>query len=971
MSNSWYSKKIVVLFVFLSISLIFVFSGKNVKLGNAQNSKYAVFSIRFEYFGMDAENIERIISIPLEEKLSCMSNLLEIRTTAEYGKSVTTVYFDKKINTRNTYLEIRDYVDTLYNTLPSSVQKPRIFSSDVNDNSVITIAINGEADLEILRAYIDEHIKPKIESVDGVSEVIVAGGNVNEILIEYDNEQVINNKINPNGFGAIIQDANVVSPAGKIRETYQQQAVVFDTKLNDINEVKKLPVKLQEGYTSLEYLANVSISPREKDEIVRINGKECISLQVYSAFSGNNISISREVKKIISNSELGKDNYKIIQDNGQESFEIIMNVIIALFESFVFIIFLIPFFYKSLRIVFLLFVIIPINVIWTIAQLYILDFPIDQNILSGITIALGLIADSSLIITETGEKSSSFLTFEKKVKELFFSVIASSFTTVLALIPLFFLDSMVPGIKSIAISIALMLLNSTVISILFLPAFIYSSKEYKNQLSKKILRTSYRNCYRISCWNDKNSRILKVIYVIFCLAPLFMFFYLEKNVSLENQSKIIFAQVEYETDKKMESIDEEIFEIISVIEAIDGVQFVMTDSKKGNCEIEIGYDENEIDRYVLTNRIADLEVLLSEGFLYIPERGIKNATESHEIEITIFGDDSKKCRDYATEIVDYASKSPFVAQAVLNFKEPEQEIKIKPDIELLAKSGSSVQDVASQLRWSLFGPVVDKWIQQGKEMDIRIVGKNAKTTNLSQLENTYVILGSDSTRLNNIGNFIKEKSICKIYRNNNRRCAYCTFTVRASSSEKAMNISREIINNVSFEKGYGYHFSRDLELLNEQYRILFFVFFACVVLIVIFLTSITESIKKTIIIISIIPASLFIPLLYKVIGSIPLEMGDIVGMILVSGISVNNSIYIMESRKDKIRYKVRDKFRSIIVTSLSTIIGAIPLIIRNTGSFASALSLFMLLGVLSSLIISIFIFPAMVKKKLDVTSKRT
>ena len=60
MSNSWYSKKIVVLFVFLSISLIFVFSGKNVKLGNTQNSKYAVFSIRFEYFGMDAENIERI-----------------------------------------------------------------------------------------------------------------------------------------------------------------------------------------------------------------------------------------------------------------------------------------------------------------------------------------------------------------------------------------------------------------------------------------------------------------------------------------------------------------------------------------------------------------------------------------------------------------------------------------------------------------------------------------------------------------------------------------------------------------------------------------------------------------------------------------------------------------------------------------------------------------------------------------------
>ena len=210
MNRTWYSKKTFILFVFLSISLIFLFSGRNIELGNSSNSKYAVYSIRIEYFGMDAANIERIITIPLEEKISCMSNLMELRSTVEYGKSTTTAYFSKKINSRNTYLEIRNYVDTLYDDLPTAVQKPKIYSSDITEKSVISIALNGTGDLNTLRSYVNDSLKPKIESIHGVSEVIVAGGTINEILIEFDKEKIVNSMINPTGFGSIIQDANVV-----------------------------------------------------------------------------------------------------------------------------------------------------------------------------------------------------------------------------------------------------------------------------------------------------------------------------------------------------------------------------------------------------------------------------------------------------------------------------------------------------------------------------------------------------------------------------------------------------------------------------------------------------------------------------------------------------------------------------------------------------------------------------------------
>ena len=963
MNRSWYSKKTFILFVFLSISLIFLFSGRNIELGNSSNSKYAVYSIRFEYFGMDAENIERIITIPLEEKISCMSNLIELRSTVEYGKSTTTAYFNKKIKSRNTYLEIRNYVDTLYVDLPTAVQKPKIYSSDITEKSVISVALNGTGDLNSLRSYVTDTLKPKIESIDGVSEVIVAGGTINEILIEFDKEKIVNSMINPTGFGSIIQDANVVSASGKIRNDYQNSVIVFDTKLNDINDVKKLPVKIEEGYTSLEYLADVSIMPRENDEIVRVNGEECVSLQVSSAYSGNNISISKEVKKILKESDLNKENYQILQDNGEETYKTIKNVIIALIESFICIIIIIPFFYQSKRIILLLFIILPVNILWTLAQLNIFNFTIDQNILSGITIALGLIADSSLVITETSENSLSFLDFEKKIKKLYPSIISSSVTTIIALIPLYFLDSIVPGIKAIAITIALMILNSTIITLFFLPAFVYKTDGKKvKSISTKFVKNIYRLNYRISRWSISKRKILIFVFILLCIIPIILFFVLGKNIELEDSSNIIYAQVEYENEKRMDAIDNEVNNIATVIKNIDGVNFVTTESRKGSCEIEIGFDEKKINRYTLANKVSEFGSYLSEGFLYVPEKGQRSKEKNHQVEITVFGDESEKCRAYSEELIGNSKKNPSIVQSVLNFKKPEQEVILQPDVELISKNGGTIEDIASQLRWILFGPVIDKWIQNGKEMDIRIVGRNSKNTNLSELENTYIILGQGTNRLSNIGVLSKKESVGKIFRNDNRRSAYCTLSVNANSSEEAIKISRNIINSISFEKGYGAKLSKDLELMKKQYSILFFVFIACIFFIILFLTAITEKFKKTLQIISIIPAALVIPFVYKFITKIPLELGDVLGMILVSGISVNNSIYILESKKIKVINKIRDKSRSIIVTSLTSIFGAIPLIIMDSGTFASQLSLFMILGILGSLIISLFIFPAVISE---------
>ena len=186
MNKSWYERKIFVLFIFLSITLIFVFSSRNIELGNSVNSSYAIFSIKFQYYGMDASNIEKIITIPLEESISGMSDLVEFHSSINYGESITTAYFNKNINSKRVYLEIRNLVDNLYNQLPASVQKPHIYSADSEQNAVISIAIKGNKNFDSVTNYVNTSIKPKIESIDGIAEVIIIGETINEIIVEFE-----------------------------------------------------------------------------------------------------------------------------------------------------------------------------------------------------------------------------------------------------------------------------------------------------------------------------------------------------------------------------------------------------------------------------------------------------------------------------------------------------------------------------------------------------------------------------------------------------------------------------------------------------------------------------------------------------------------------------------------------------------------------------------------------------------------
>lgn len=965
-NKHWYSKPKLSFFILAAISVILFFSFSKIELGESNDSRYTIYSVIFEYYGMDSRQIENYITIPLEEKLMALSQLIELRSTVEYGKTTTTAYFEKNVDTKTTYLNIRNAVHNLYETLPSDVQRPRIVSSASDSKAVLCISFSGSSISGNMRTWIETNLKKDFESIDGVSDVIIAGGKIEEIQVAFDPVKIVSAGQNPIQLSSIIKDGNTTVPGTTLHNANQNEHIKFNTKLSTLQQIKNLPIKTDESYSTLGYFSEVDKTNRINNEIVRINGNECITVAILSSSNGNNIKISNQCRKLLKNKKDIESNWNILYDNGEELSKNIKNVFYALIESFIFIIIIIPFFFNSLRCLLLTILFICLSCLWSCGILQIAGFSLNQNTLSGMTIAIGLIADTFFIINELSFSAINKEVLNKKVIQLIPSMLSASLTTIITLIPLYFCDAIVPGIKIISITIGTMIFSSTVLSIIFYPCFINISTDSRklipDEIFKKFERFIHRSTFITTKTALKYSKPAKLIYIALFIIPVLIFIFIGKNLSFESSSNVIYSSVEFESDNHVEYVDSEIKEFINKVSNFPEVKFIKSEAKKGSAALEIGFNEKLTTKKELSAKLASLSNLIPTGFLYVPDNTNKKK-KTKTIEIAVTGDEEELCKSYAHEAVRFLSTNPIYENIVLNFKENEGLFEFLPSQEILAKNNLSVQTTASVLRWIMFGPVADKWLEDGHELDIRVRGKDFQTPTLSQVQNLYVPIGKTGIRLNTLGRINRTTANGNIYRKDSRHCAYFTIEASYASTDKIVSNLKEELKQIPLKKGYAFSFSREIEMLSEQYRLLFFSLFISILSVLILLTALTENLKKSVLLISIIPVSFFIPLIIKLCTGVSLELGDITGMVLLSGLSVNNTIYILESKCLLIHNKIRNKVSSILVTSLTSIASAIPLLIICKEGFSKNLSFFMVFGILSSLIACFILFPSWIKKE--------
>jgi HAE1 family hydrophobic/amphiphilic exporter-1 len=951
------------LFVFAIITILSASSLWRINFDSPPESQWA-YRIRFDYFGMDAGGMEKLIAEPLEEGISALGNVAEIRTVCEYGLAETTVFFNRPpgrglgellgkgdSEKKRIYLALRDTVDSLYRELPQAVQKPRIYEAGGGKRPFFSAAIlgkDGESPSQ-LRNYAERSLKGELENLEGVAEVILSGGTITEVHIEFDPERGAETGLDPGALGNLVQDANVLSPGGTHRGE-RDRHVRFKTRIRDLEEIKKLPVRAGEEISSLAYFARIGPGPREQREIFTLDGEECAGISIIAVPGTNLIALSQRCAKI-----LGAAKIQILRDEGKIQAEMIGAMVRALIQSFAAVMIIIPLFFSSLRAILLILLFLPVCMVWSLGLLRILGMGIDQYILSGLSISLGLVIDPWLVIASRPDQ----------VKQLSRGIGASVFTTLLVIFPLCFLDSLSPGIQRTALAIMVMAANSLILGLFFFSPFLGQEKSGEALprgnsaiyapyafLFRRFRRACLALGYRGAAFAGGRRAVF--LYAALGLSAFFLFFFNGKNLKPQFRPPLLYASAEFESGKSAASVRRDLEDLGRRIRAERGVRFVGLECRNGVGEFEIGFDEKAVSRSSLAGRIQSLP-LLGGAFLYVPDGDSNYRSGLYEIEVTALGSHS---RELAKEGAEITGKLEGAVQTVLNFKEPAPVIAFSPDREALAKSGLTIQDLASSLRWLLFGPVIGKWLQEKGEIDIRIMGRGLAAGSREDLANLALPSSSGPVRLGTLGSLEEIPGEGAVYRRDGRRVSYFTVHLAAGSASEAAELLRKNLMG-NRERGTGFLLSREMEALDSRYFLIFLVFMGSFAGVFLSLLGMTESWKGALRISSIIPVSCALPLLVKILCRSPLEMGDAVALVAVAGLSVNNGVFLEESRFAGARFKIRDKIQSILATSLTGIAGAIPLAVLGGEAFSTALSRSILWGIAGSLLASLFLFPAL------------
>jgi HAE1 family hydrophobic/amphiphilic exporter-1 len=992
-------------FIFAITLILCAFCIRGGGVIRSRPESYYVYRIRFEYFGMDAPGMEKLVAIPLEESVSALGNIAEIRTVCEYALAETTVFFNRESagglggllgsgEKKKIYLALRDTVDSLYRELPRAVQRPRIYESSGGRRPFFSAAARARGgDLNRLRNYLEHTLKKELENLEGVGEVTVSGGSATEVHIEFDPGRGARIGLDPAALGSIVQDANVMSPGGTYHGKEADIPLRVKTRIDNLDEIKKLPVKAGEEISALEYFADIGFAPREQREIFTLDGEECVGLSIMAVPGANLMALSRQCSEILRAAKLPGSaeppgtagtpdaepsgaaegdalDWRILRDEGEVMAEMIRGMTAALIQSFIAVMIIIPFFLRDPRAILLVILFLPVNVLWSLALLRILGFGVDQYLLSGVSISLGLVIDPLLVIAcKRG-----------RVKSLSRGITASAFTTLLVIVPLCFLDGIVPGIKNTALAIIAMVGSSLVLGLVFFAGFLdppvpprppdppglpegggLKGGRKRAGLFRRFQRGWIRLGYLSCSFALSRRRISLGLYFGLFLLAFFLFFISGKNLNLEFRLPLLYASVEFENGKSNAAVHRDLEAFDRALRRIGGLRFVGLECRNGTGEFEIGFDGGTITREELAERISALAPLAGEGFLYVPDAGAGFSSGFYEVEVTALSADAEATRELAKEGAAIAGRLPGVAQTVLNFKEPAALIALRPDRDSLARSGLSIQELGSSLHWFLYGPVIGKWLRGNWETDIRVMGKDLAKGGRSRIVNLALPSPSGPLRLENSGLIEELPGSGAIYRRDGRRVSYFTVHISAGSAGEVAELLKKNLN-AGQESGSGFLLSREFELLDSRYFLVFLVFMGSFAGVFLVLLGMTENWKSALRISSIIPVSCALPLLVKALCRAPLEMGDAVALVVITGLAVNNAVFIEESRFQAIRFKIRDKVIPILATSLTGITGAIPLALLGGEDFSASLSRSVLWGIAGSLFASLFLFPALYPK---------
>ncbi|MEX0775217.1 MAG: efflux RND transporter permease subunit [Phycisphaeraceae bacterium] len=972
-------------------------------------------TVRTEYEGASPEVMERLITQIIEEIIGTVPGVVDLTSTSSEGSSAVRVTFGWGVNIDVAAQDLRATMEDEISELPDDIVRPTISKFDIASFPVVVIGISSELDPVELTELIDKQVRQRFSHVPGVAQADMFGGYFREVRIELDPARLRALGLPLNTVLQAIRDANLDLPAGSIEQGRFEVTLRAPEEFRSLDDIRQTVVAMRAGApVTLGQIAQVNDTYEKLTRLARINGVPGLRIGIRKQADANTVEVSRNILAEIEqvNRDFPQIRVTPVLNTGNFIERSIANVANSVIYGGGLAIFVLLFFLRNVRSTIVVAISIPISIIATFALIYFGGFTLNLMTLGGLALGVGMMVDSSIVVIENifrRQKEEGELPLEASVNgasEVGPAIIASTITTLVIFLPLVFVRG-VTGVlfQELAYVIVFSLICSLLVSLSVAPML--ASKLLQGGPRKPDERSGWVNrltarsdaafdrldlAYRDLLRKALRHRLLTIGLAVLLLGaslPLVPLIGTEFMPPSDEGEVRVTGEMEVGTrlgllDEQTRRMEQIVIDTIGADE-IDAWSTSVggTGRSRGNAatsEMRISL-KPALQRKRSNTEIADELRLKLAGKVpgmivrtrapqgqFLLER-LLGGEQGITVEVRGFDLNTLDAlsEQVAAAIADVAgvtdvekSKDPGVPQEVLRI-----------DRDKAADMGLTVRQVTEALQTAVAGSRAGEYRAGGNSYRILVQLQNVEQLSIDEiLDLTLSAPGGEDVALRNLLRHDAGRGPALIERKEQQR----QVTVRANVSGRDLGSVaadvQERLANIPRPLGYDLLVAGNFEEQQEAFRELIVSLGLALTLVYMVLACQYESLRDPVIVMASVPLAAIGVLITLFLTNTTLNVQSYIGCIMLGGIVVNNAILLVDqagqlrknqamTTRDAVAEAGRRRLRPILMTTLTTILGLLPLALGiGEGADAQApLARAVVGGLISSTLITLVLIP--------------
>lgn len=1010
------TNRLVVILVALAIIIFGWLTIKNLEIDVFPDLTAPTVAILTESPGMATEDVERLITFPIETAMNGASDVRRVRSKSVMGFSIVWVDFDWGMDIYKARQIVSEKLILIQEDLPSNSQMPFMAPQSSIMGEIILIAVHSDSvDPMELRTVVDWEITPRLLAIDGVSQVVTIGGDQKEYQIKLDPLRMAHYQISVHDVITVCSDMNVNTSGGILNQYGQEYIIRGMSQTNKVDEISGTLIKMSNGLPiTLAQIADVKIGKHiPQIGTSYYNGKPSVVMTVLKQPSGNTIDITERIASTVKELQSSLPPGITVDDFVFRQADFIRtsvnNVTRALLEGGVFVTLILFLFLMNGRTTIISLIAIPLSLLITVLVIHLFGYSINTMSLGGMAIAIGVLVDDAIIDVEIvlkrlkenrrkppEERQPTLKVVYGASLEIRSSIIHATVIIIVAFIPLFFLSGMEGRmLRPLGITFIVSLLASMIVALTLTPALCSLAFNTEKQLNRPVeggnilirkLNAGYARLLDRMLFFKKWVIGIPVVLFIVSIVIFTGFGSSFLPKSNEGVMTIISTTVPGLSLEETNTLNQQVDKLLM---AMDGVKLVTrrTGRAEKSEHAHGGSNTSEIDvPFDLKGR--SLEEFMEEarhelssvsGMSFVIGQPLSHRIDHMlsgtraEIAVKIFGKDLSTLYDLGRDVGEIAKQISGLVDVNVEQQIDVPQIKISPNRVMLAQYGIALNEFNEFVRAAFGGEKVGEVYEGNRRFDLTVRMNDEYRERMGQIRNAYIANETGKkVPLKLVADISSSGGPAGINREDVQRKLVVSANVSGTDLHTAVTDLQDAIDEqLTLPQEYFIEYGGQFKSAETATRRILLASILAIIVIFLILYMEFSRLGLAAIILINLPLALIGGIFAVWISSGTISIPSLIGFITLFGIATRNGILLVSryqalatdglNIREVILKGSADRLNPILMTALTAALALLPLVLNGDkpgNEIQSPMAVVILGGILTSTLLNLFVIPA-------------